>query len=115
MRMRLRSAILSRVVPPLTEEVADEIICPADTSCSRMVPGPGARTVASARRWRAPARSARARTSCASALASSRVALSCSPAVMTCWANSSSVRRFWAAAMSAVAWAAVSAASAWSY
>ena len=68
-RMRLRSAMRSSAVPPLTDEVAEAMTCPAETSCSRTVPEMGARTVASARRCRAESRSVRALTSCASALA----------------------------------------------
>jgi hypothetical protein len=37
----------SNVVPPLTEDVADEMTCPTATGFSRMVPAMGARTVAS--------------------------------------------------------------------
>ena len=68
-RTLLKSAILRSVVPPLADDVAEEMTWPLETGCSRTVPEIGARTVASSRRCRASSRSVWAFTSCASALA----------------------------------------------
>src|SRR5258706_10395851 len=112
---RLRSAILSRVVPPLAEEVAEAMTCPFVTSCSMTVPAEGARTVASWSAWRAISRSEWARASEDCALAKASTALSCWSAVSTSWLNSSSARRFAAPEMSTSACAALRAASDWLY
>src|SRR5258706_10607822 len=112
---RLRSAILSRVVPPLAEEGADAMTRPLVTSCSMTVPAEGARTVASWSAWRAISRSEWARASEDCALAKASTALSCWSAVSTSWLNSSSARFFAAPVISTSAWAALSAASDWLY
>ena len=60
--------MVRRVVPPLADEVADEITCPAVTDCDSTVPATGARTVASSSRCLARSRFVRAATSEASEL-----------------------------------------------
>ena len=94
MRTRLRSAIWRSVVPPLTDDVAEEITCPTETGWASTVPAIGARTVASARRCRAMSRSVRAFTSWDCEFARSSMAASCSSAVMTWLAKRSSERFF---------------------
>ena len=99
-------------MPPLTEDVADEITWPTETGCASTVPAIGARTVASASLCRAMSRSVRAFTSCDWAFARSNVAASCSSAVMTWLAKRSSERLLWAVEIVTLVSAAWSAAAA---
>ena len=94
MRTLLRSAILSSVVPPPNELVADVITWPNETVFSITVPVTGARTVASSSRCFAMSREVRARITEALELAKSIAAVSFSCAVTMRCLNRSSDRRF---------------------
>jgi hypothetical protein len=79
---RLRSAILSSVVPPPTFDVAEAMTLPRDTSISMIVPVIGARTSASCRLMRLFSRVTSADTTAAFALAYVSTSWSCSWTVM---------------------------------